>query len=240
VAYFSLPLLSFVSPLLSLIFPLTCLICGREGNLLCPRCLFALPQSRPTCLGCGTESPLGQTCAECQTRLDVDGLVTLAPFADRRVQRLVKTLKYDNVRAHVLPWLEARHDLFFQFHEEQVIVPIPLHKKREQHRGYNQSMVIARALAHTTGWPVVPSLERWRFTQDQTTLSKAEREKNMADAFRVQPDLVWTVKGQHLLLVDDVATTGSTLAAAARELRSAGAVSIWAFTLARADQKEKP
>lgn len=230
-------MLSFISPLVNLVYPHACLVCGREGVLVCPRCLFSLPQSQPACLGCGVASQFGQTCGGCRERVVIDGLLTLSPFDDRRVQRLVKALKYDNIRAHIGPWLEARHDLLLQFHEERVIVPIPLHKKREQHRGYNQAEVIARAVAAMTGWPVVPALCRTRPTEDQTALTKIERAKNVAGAFAVQADLAWTVNGQHMLLVDDVATTGATLNAAASEFKKAGAASVWAFTLARADQK---
>jgi len=215
-------------------------VCGREGVLVCPRCLFSLPQSQPSCLGCGAASPFGQTCALCREAVAIDGLLTLSPFDDQRVQRLVKALKYDNVQGHIALWLEARHDVLFQFEQERVIVPIPLHKKREQHRGYNQSLVIARGLAGLMSWPVVPSLQRTRATEDQTLLTKQERLKNMAGAFAIDPALQWTVQGQNILLVDDVATTGATLNAAAEKLTRSGAASVWAFTLARADQKEKP
>lgn len=108
------------------------------------------------------------------------------------------------------------------------VVPIPLHARRLRERGFNQATILARDAARTVGSPCRPlMLERVRATATQTDLSRAERRRNVADAFaarRSVPERVW--------LVDDVATTGATLVSAARTLRKAGAHEVRAITLA--------
>jgi ComF family protein len=111
------------------------------------------------------------------------------------------------------------------------IVPIPLHKRRLRQRGYNQSQFFADGLASVLHIPCMDNcIERIKNTRSQTTYSMVARLKNVSDAFSVvRPGLV---SGKHLLLVDDVATTGATLEAAALALLAAGARAISVATLA--------
>ncbi len=114
-----------------------------------------------------------------------------------------------------------------------LLVPVPLHPRRETKRGYNQAYLLARALSWQVDVPVAPhALGRVRNTASQTRLDLGERRRNVAGAFTVAPGLDLT--GQRITLVDDVATTGSTLDACARTLLHANARSVNAFTLARA------
>lgn len=111
------------------------------------------------------------------------------------------------------------------------IVPVPLHWRRRLHRGFNQAERIARPLARALGLPVVPYLRRIRATPPQSLLGRPARIANLRRAFRVpHPE---RLKGLSLLLVDDVATTGATLEAAAAVLRRAGAERVVAVTAAR-------
>jgi ComF family protein len=112
------------------------------------------------------------------------------------------------------------------------LVPIPLGAARRKRRGYNQSAVLARALGHRWGLPVLSQLlVRTRDTATQTALTPAARLANVAGAFRVQND---GCRVQHVVLIDDVFTTGATLAEAARALGGAGFSSITAVTFGRA------
>jgi len=114
----------------------------------------------------------------------------------------------------------------------QVVVPIPLGKKRLHERGYNQVGLIAMPLAALNRWRYAPrALFRVRETKSQVGLSAFERQENMQGAFRADPRLV---SGYTVLLMDDVATTGATLSAGAEALLSAGAEAVFALTLARA------
>jgi ComF family protein len=110
-------------------------------------------------------------------------------------------------------------------------VPMPLHWRRRLHRGFNQAETIACPLARALGLPVVPHLRRIRATPPQSLLGRPARIANLRRAFRVpHPD---RLRGLSLLLVDDVATTGATLEAAASVLRQAGAARVVAVTAAR-------
>jgi len=113
---------------------------------------------------------------------------------------------------------------------ETLLVPIPLNAARRRRRGYNQAEVLARALAARTGASVDPlALGRTRATPTQTALTPEARRANVAGAFAATG-----VRGVRVVLVDDVLTTGATLAEAAMSLAEAGATSVGAVTFARA------
>ncbi len=116
--------------------------------------------------------------------------------------------------------------------DPDVIIPIPLHPKRLRDRGYNQSALLARELGRQLQLPVAEDLlVRTRATAPQVGLDALQRQENVRNAFRCVGPIAET---KRVLLVDDVCTTGATLAAAAVALRDGGAQTIWAYTLARA------
>jgi ComF family protein len=149
------------------------------------------------------------------------------------VRQAVHQLKYQNLRALAAPL----GDFLAEFLETSdiaadVIVPVPLHSKRLRERGYNQSALLARKLGKGAGLPVVEGcLERVKATLPQArTTAVAERQQNMAGAFACRSE---RLKDRRVLLVDDVATSGATLDAAAAALKAGGAASVWGLTLAR-------
>lgn len=114
------------------------------------------------------------------------------------------------------------------------VAPIPLSSTRLRDRGYNQAWELARRVATAQRLPAVPNLlMRWRETPAQARLSAAERHANLQDAFSVPPEALQRVHGSHVVLVDDVMTTGATLHAAAQALRRVGARNVSAWVLAR-------
>ncbi len=114
-----------------------------------------------------------------------------------------------------------------------LIIPVPLHRKREKSRGYNQAALLSSALSELTGVPwLSEALVRTRNTPPQVSLQAAERITNLKGAFKVKK--AEKVAGRVVLLVDDVFTTGSTLRECAGELSKAGAREVRAATLARA------
>jgi competence protein ComFC len=113
-----------------------------------------------------------------------------------------------------------------------VIVPVPLHPSRQKQRGYNQAALLARELGAQQKCPVVEDiLIRSKATAPQVDLDAQARRANVHGAFQCRND---SLAGKHVLLVDDVCTTGATLESACLALREAGSSSVWAYTLARA------
>jgi len=111
------------------------------------------------------------------------------------------------------------------------IVPVPLHPKKERKRGYNQSELFAQGIALSTGWALETEvLKRNRHTATQTKLNREERRQNVAGAFALcNPE---RIAGKHILLVDDVLTTGATLHTCAAELLKAPGCMVWVATVA--------
>lgn len=115
-----------------------------------------------------------------------------------------------------------------------VLAPVPLHRRRLAARRYNQSALLASAIAAETGARLaLHTLLRVRATPPQKDLSSDARRRNVAGAFRVRNQLAGTLKDAHIVLIDDVLTTGATLSAAARILKKAGAARVDALVLAR-------
>lgn len=115
-----------------------------------------------------------------------------------------------------------------------LIVPMPLHARRLRERGYNQSWELARRLARLLGLPArADTLLRWRDTPAQAALSRAERDRNVRGAFMPEPRGGHALRGRHIALVDDVATTGASAEAAAQAAMQAGALSVALWVVAR-------
>jgi ComF family protein len=119
--------------------------------------------------------------------------------------------------------------------ERTALVPVPLAPVRERERGYNQSALLARALGERWRVPVwTHALERTRATATQTRLTPEDRRRNVSHAFRVAPATLRSLRGAHLVLVDDVVTTGATIAECAATLFAGGARIISLVTFGRA------
>ena len=150
------------------------------------------------------------------------GLIHLYKY--RRIQTLSQPLA--EFLAAALP-LDERFDF---------VTAVPLHWRKKWQRGFNQSELLARAIARRRGIPMVHALARARFTKTQAGLSNTERRKNVAAAFRSRR-AAETLAGKRVLLIDDVMTTGSTAAACARALKQAGAARVVLATIARVDRR---
>ena len=220
------------APLLDLIFPRTCAGCGREGGYLCDECEATIPRlESPQCSVCSAPSRLS-LCAWCQSANQPFNGIT-APYRwTGVVQELVYSLKYRNVRASAprLAELMTAH-LADKSITADMVAPVPLHPSRERERGYNQSEVLAQGISQSTGIPVSNKvLVRIRNTPPQVSMSTPEeRRRNVIGAF----ECVGDVAGKRVLLVDDVVTTGATVAECSVQLRNAGAASIWVLSLGR-------
>lgn len=117
------------------------------------------------------------------------------------------------------------------FNDIDLLVPLPLAKKREHWRGYNQSEILAQGISMVTGIPIAPHIvERTSFSKSQTTMTAHDRADNVANVFRLVN--AEAVKGRHILLIDDVITTGATIKSCAKEICKAHNVKISVLSVA--------
>jgi ComF family protein len=154
---------------------------------------------------------------------------------DGTLRALIHLYKYSRIRTLSEPLarlLAAALPLDQSF---DLVTPVPLHWRRQWQRGFNQSELLARAVAQHRGIPVVRALRRARPTETQAGLSNTARRRNVASAFRCGRGAI--VAGRRVLLIDDVMTTGSTAAACARVLKQAGAARVVLLTVARVDRR---
>lgn len=155
----------------------------------------------------------------------------IGPFAGW-LQRSIVHLKYHGewARAHHLGEVLAEAISGTDLRACDAVVPVPLHPRRLQARGYNQTELLARRAAALSGLPLQPVLRRVRDTDRQVGSTIAQRHANVANAFRADAR---ACEGRRLLIVDDVLTTGATLASCAEAVQAAGAISVSVLTLAR-------
>jgi len=149
------------------------------------------------------------------------------------MRQAILQLKYRNLRALDAPLAQLLNDyLITNPVPGEVLVPVPLHRKRLRERGYNQSSLLARKLGTLINLPVVDDcLIRQRSAPPQArTSSVEERQRNVADAFACCNQ---RLRDKQVLLIDDVSTSGATLDACAAALKAAGATSVWGLALAR-------
>lgn len=221
--------MSIIEQFLAIVAPHECLGCGAEGQLLCSMCSQDLPSVPPRCYRCGRANAGFRTCLTCRPRSGIFRAMAVTPY-DALAKQLVHRLKFERAQAaasEIADLMAARlaaagYDL---------VTYVPTAPSRVRQRGYDQAQLIARQLAHRLGLPCYPLLVRVG-SQRQVGSSRAARHQQMQQAFRAQRQQLYV--GQHVLLVDDVLTTGATCEAAAGKLKQAGAkrVSIAVFAVA--------
>jgi ComF family protein len=235
--------------LLSVTLAARCVACARtlESPLDSPACddCWASIQrvAPPLCLQCGDPLPSWRVasialaqCARCRRRPPMVDRGRSAGEYEGPLRHIIHAFKYDRHRTLAVPlgrmMVEAGSTLL---QDADCVVPVPLHPWRQCRRGFNQ----AADLAGRLGPPVLRALWRQRWTSPQTGLVAAARRRNLHDAFRISPLLTrrhieGNLYDRTIVLVDDVKTTGATLDACARVLKSAGAREVRALTAARA------
>ncbi|WP_244598302.1 ComF family protein [Pseudohoeflea suaedae] len=234
---------SFAEAVIATVFPPVCHGCGiimsRHGGL---------------CAGCWTEvrfieRPFCEVTGQPFDHDRGDGLVSAAAIADPPVydkaravalydgpaRKLVQALKFSD-RADLAPmmaeWMvRAGREVL---DGSDVILAVPLHRRRLFGRAYNQAGELARAVSHISGTPLAPgTLIRRKATNPQVGLGRTARIANLSGAFRVEPSRASAIAGRRVLLIDDVLTTGATVNAAAKVLLRAGAARVCVLTFAR-------
>ncbi|MGH2457263.1 MAG: ComF family protein [Chloroflexota bacterium] len=222
-----------IRTIVDLVYPPRCVGCGHRGAWLCERCVGGFARLEPNyCPRCGYSTSSSALCPACRhDPPSFDALLCAYRFEDP-LRAAIHRLKYGGARQLAEPLARAALRSVGPLPQFQAIVPVPLHPNRLAHRGFNQSALLARSIGKSTGVPVyLDHLQRVRDTPSQITRTARERRLNLEGAFQAElGDLV----GAAILLVDDVATTGSTLRASASALRQAGAGRVSALVLARA------
>jgi ComF family protein len=229
-----------LEPLLAAVFDARCLGCDvalaapREGPL-CAACWTALPRHPEDTCGCGALLHEGIACPRCRRATNpLRRGASLGPHAGL-LRRLVHAFKYEG-RRRLAPTLAARlvrEPAVRQVLEgDVVLVPVPLHPRRERERGFNQCTLLAQALAGVTGLPVCrDALVRLRDTSAQAGLTAASRRANVEGAFAVRRRC--GLGGRVVVLVEDVVTTGATVRACASALLRSGVAEVRLVAIAR-------
>ncbi|WP_236021601.1 ComF family protein [Geomesophilobacter sediminis] len=233
-----------IRALLDLLFPPLCHACkgfipDRRSINICDACLADVSfVVSPYCPVCGIPYPmdggLDHLCGACSNDPPFDACRSAA-LLDGPVQELIHRFKYSGQVHLAVPLGRLVAECLKSFYvqaQPEVILPVPLHRKRLRQRGYNQSQMLGKVIGKVWGIPVLPTnLRRVRWTDPQTGMSAGERRTNVAGAFEVRNPA--QLKGKRVLLVDDVLTTGSTVRACAAALYSAEVEAVFVATVAR-------
>ena len=225
---------------IDLLFPPRCGGCQTAGSLWCEACRAAIkPIEPPWCEKCGQMLAADRVCANCRAHpLQIERIRSAALF-EGVLRQAIHRFKYERLSSLAEPFGDMLADYW---RAEQLaadwLIPVPLHSSRERDRGYNQSELLARQLAHRVNVPLSSrGLRRTRATAVQMTLNAAQRRENVAGAFEcVEP----RVRGARVVIVDDVGTTGATLDACAQAVLKAGAAAVMGLTLARTPYGDQP
>ena len=221
--------------LLDAAFPSRCVGCNTEGPPLCGTCQPALDVRRAAPAGV----PIGLPGTVPAPLLQLEWC---APFRGI-VRDALHRLKYAGEQRLADPMgaaIARRWSLVGV--GADLVTHVPVHADRARARGYDQAELIARSAARHLGLPFAPLLERRRATIAQVDLDRVDRAANVQGAFGVRSDAAarvgdadpgWPLDGRWILLIDDVTTTGATLAACAEALEAAGATAVSAITVAR-------
>ena len=217
--------------LIGLFAPFCCIGCGVETNkLLCTVCAEEIESVSPRCYLCRTTTRQFAVCTACRSQTPLQRVLVRAHH-EGLAKELVHTAKYERAAAGLYEMADHMAPLLrYVQAKNAVIVPLPTATKRVRMRGYDQSVVLARRLAESTQTRWLPCLARLGQAH-QVGANRTVRQAHMRGVFRIRrPHLV---KGMHVVLVDDVCTTGATLEAAARTLKKAGAASVEALVFSQ-------
>lgn len=209
--------------LTDLVYPPRCAGCSRRGHWVCSYCRSRFPaEVEQLCTACGVK-----WCVSVEDATD-----EFRPYAfgryDDWLRQAIISYKYQAERCRHQHLGTLLVPIVQHLGHVDCLVPVPLHRNRERARGFNQAQLLAGTVGDVLGLPVNPALIRTMDTRQQVSLSGDLRRTNVVGAFESREDMT----GRHVVLIDDVMTTGATLQECATVLRAAGAASVRTVTLA--------
>jgi ComF family protein len=227
--------MKLIDSLLSVISPYDCLGCAAEGALLCADCRGGLTPALPRCYRCHAVSASFTTCPACRPESPLRVVMPAVRY-DGLAKDIVWRMKFARTQgaaAEIARLVEDRLQLRRRLHgrPDIIITHAPTATVRVRQRGYDQASLIAHELAGITRLPYIPLLAR-RGSQKQIGATKEQRTQQLDGAFRAMR--AGRIRGKHIILIDDVVTTGATLEAAANALLQAGARRVDAVVFAQA------
>ena len=215
-----------------------CDICGREtfGTNICDVCAKSLTYNdKEVCPVCGRKTVRSEFCIECKDKPPLYEMAASAFVYEGSAAYLIK--KFKNGGGYLKDYFADKIcKAIKEFPEYDCTVCVPMTRRAKSRRGYNQSELLAKAVAQRVGKPYIKgAVEKRKETDEQKTLSRKERNKNLAGCFRVVKREA--VKGKRVLVVDDILTTGATADEMARALLKAGAKAVYIATVASVEYK---
>lgn len=221
--------------LLDLILPKECLGCGLEGAWLCPDCRRQTISLKSFfCPKCQKLNQNGEFCHACRKDSNLAGIIIAAHYQKGALKEAIHVYKYEGIWGELENYLAKLLIKRLTNHlpsGKKVIIPIPLHYKKQMERGFNQAERLARIISRKFNLPLeTKAIKRIKETDSQANLKKKDRLKNIKGAFKIKS--AKNIKGRTILLLDDVATTGTTLNEAARVLKKNGARRVWGVVIA--------
>jgi len=216
--------------IISIYAPHECVGCGEEGALLCIACRTALSSPVTRCYRCHQSNKDSKTCTACRRHTALFRVRAVTRY-EQISKDMIWKLKFGNGKAAAKELAITMSLTASDFPKNALVVNVPTASGRVRLRGYDQAALIARALAHEHNLVYAPLLARIG-QERQVGLKRHERFSQLEQAFRVRKSS--SLQGAHVVLVDDVITTGASLEAAAKVLKAAGAKRIVAIVFAQA------
>lgn len=219
---------------MDLLFPPTCGGCGKVGWRWCPECQARVPRiNKPFCETCGIPTQGSTSCEKCKLNPPAYQMMRSWAVFDSPIQNALHAMKYrrniglgESIAIQMVDFVRSLNWPI------EITIPVPLGKKRLIERGYNQVALVARPLAFRLGLKYESdALQKVRETRSQVGLTVSQRHENVQNVYWADTNIV---NGKSILIMDDVATTGSTISACTEALLSAGVREIYVLTIARA------
>lgn len=224
--------MNWITRILDFISPRQCVVCGERlaptEHSLCSTCLLHLP--RTTYQFTPHDNPMAQLFWHLSPAEQAAALIFYEPHSE--VAQLIYDLKYHDrpdIGEDMGRLMAGEMQLARFFDGIDVLLPVPLSRKRLRQRGYNQSEQLALGISDVTHLPVITKiLRRTHFHQSQTQLSRRERQENVEDMFELHDSSM--LQGKHVLLIDDICTTGATLLACCDALKAVPGIRLSVLT----------
>lgn len=226
--------------ILDILFPIRCISCDKEGEWICQKCFKKIEiKKNQSCPKCFSKNKDGRYCDKCSVYSKMKGAIIAGTYEDKLLQKAVHILKYKYVKdlsKYLACILQEGFKIWCKNNKvdskDIILIPVPLHKKKENKRGFNQAELLAKEFSFKVNLSLdKKSLKRIKNTRAQAKQDSLIRRKNIKGAFSVESNI--SLKDKIIFIVDDVCTTSSTLEECAKEIDKLNPKEIWGLVLAR-------